>query len=475
MSTTEELLQALIEGGTLDIEPRSRIEAYLKNCVDCCGCEGLPAPRSRVEALLYKLAEVMAGGGSGGEGGGGDTEEIDLAASVKNIIDTTGSAYYLFAGSFTYPKIRWDDEMVAKALHFNTTENALDLSFMFMYNRHITKVPVFDTGKVIANTNYGLIGMFKQCEKLVEAPAINISRLGSAGYLGNTSSMFWECTSLKIVPPYDFSNVENIDYMFHKCTSLETLPKFDLSSVATATYAFNGCSSLTTFPAIDISHIRNVSSMFNGCAALPAIPHCTINAVNGFQYLFANCKALRNAEITIGDVPSQSVAGFLFYYCTALEEVTIHGHTNSARGWFKGCTALKKVIELDLRDAVHSTYGTGEVFANCTNLTECWATNIVQSMQVGSGTAWGHLLTVDSLIHLIYECRDTGSLKTLTVGSANLAKLADVYVKTIDITDEMRAEDDLVDEKLPFVVCESTDEGAMLITQYVSLKNWKLQ
>lgn len=58
-SRIEKLLNALINGESVDFEPRSRAELYLKNCCDRCGCDGLPAPRSRMEALLYLLAEKL--------------------------------------------------------------------------------------------------------------------------------------------------------------------------------------------------------------------------------------------------------------------------------------------------------------------------------------------------------------------------------------------------------------------------------
>ena len=76
---------------------------------------------------------------------------------------------------------------------------------------------------------------------------------------------------------------------------------------------------------------------------------------------------------------------------------------------------------------------------------------------------------LDTLLNTIQELVDTGSSKNLTIGSANLEKLANVYVK---LTGE--AEEDETLPKLPFEVCESTDEGAMLISEYVALKKWSI-
>lgn len=162
----------------------------------------------------------------------------------------------------------------------------------------------------------------------------------------------------------------------------------------------------------------------------------------------------------------------MFNNCSALTEVPLFdtSKVTDMGDMFYKCSALTKVPLFDTREVTSMSF----MFNRCTKLTECYLKNIRTSLQVGSGTQYGHLLTMESLIHLIKELRDVGSSQTLTIGSANLAKLANVYVRTIDITDEMRAEDDLIDEKLPFEVCESTDEGATLITDYVGFKRWSL-
>lgn len=187
-------------------------------------------------------------------------------------------------------------------------------------------------------------------------------------------------------------------------------------------YTLGGCITLTTVPLFDTSKVTNMQHMFSNCQKLNVIPAFNTSNVWNMQNMF---------------------------YC---------------------CYDLATVAELDIRNVTKPS----SMFVNCYALTECWIRNIKVNLTVGS-TSYGHLLTLESLLSLCKECRDTGSQKTLTIGSANLEKLANVYVKLIDITDEMRAEDDLIDEKSPFVQCESTDEGAMLIADYMTTKNWVLK
>jgi hypothetical protein len=222
-----------------------------------------------------------------------------------------------------------------------------------------------------------------------------------------------------------------------------------INSTGSAMYLFKGltASDLTYYLTYnDTENALNISGMFDSCRNATKFPHINTSKATNMYYMHSGCSEMEEAP---------------FY---DLKEIT------NMQGAFRQCGKLRKIPAYDVR----KTIVFAEVFYYDIKLEEIWIKNIKNTIQVGSGTTWGHLLTVESLIHLIYELRDTGKSLTLTVGSANLEKLANVYVKTVEITDEMRAEDDLIDEKLPFVVCESTDEGAMLITNYVTFKNWEI-
>lgn len=63
LSRNEELIQALLDGQTLsDFVPRSRMEAYLKACINKTGVDNLPTPISRLDILLLELTSVLAQG-----------------------------------------------------------------------------------------------------------------------------------------------------------------------------------------------------------------------------------------------------------------------------------------------------------------------------------------------------------------------------------------------------------------------------
>ena len=224
-------------------------------------------------------------------------------------------------------------------------------------------------------------------------------------------------------PWIDTSNYTTLSWAFYGCSKLLSVPLYNTSNVTMMAYMFQECKALQTVPLFDTSNVTTMSRMFNECRKLTTVPLFDTSKVTDMYAMFYNCSSLRT-------IPS-----------------------------------------LDLRN----TSMISSIFEKCANITELWIRNIKVSLTVGT-TSYGTKLSVDSLIHLVCELRKQSSACTLAMGSTNLAKLADVYVKAIDITDEMRAEDDLIDEKYPFVRCESTDDGAMLITDYATtVKNWTIK
>ena len=238
-------------------------------------------------------------------------------------------------------------------------------------------------------------------------------------------------------------SVNNCDYLFYKYfgDSVDFISGLNTSKVTSMTYMFSSCTAITTIPQLDTSEVTDMSYMFQYCYALTMIPQLNTSKVTKMTYMFEGCRKLTM-------IPQLNTS-----------KVTTMSYM------FKGCTELITIPQLDMSKVTYVT----SMFSDCKKLTNLTLLNINVNLQVGDRTNYGHLLTVESLVGLCKECIDVGASRTLTIGSANIEKLADVYVK---LTGE--AEENETLPKHPIIQCESADEGAMLISDYMASKGWVL-
>ena len=261
------------------------------------------------------------------------------------------------------------------------------------------------------------------------------------------NSLFSNCRFTE-APDIDISNIEEFLSGFYNCYNMTSMPQYNLSKAKKLSNCFYGCYALKEIPLIDTSGAEEMSQFFGSCTKLEVIPQLNTSKVKSFSNFAMYCYALKIFPAL--DTKNATSMGSMFSYCSALVTVEL----------------------IDMRSLTNG--GANYMFSGCSKLTNLNLKNVTQSLQIGSGTSWGHLLTLDSLINTVQELWTDTASRTLTMATASKEKLASVYVKLVDITDEMRAQDEFIDKKLPFAVCESTDEGAMLITDYVKLKNWTI-
>lgn len=325
----------------------------------------------------------------------------------------------------------------------------------------------------------------------------------------NCDYLFYECRNNKInyINNLDTSKVTSMNQMFNRCTASEIdVSGFDTSNVDNMTQMFNSCSNLTE---IDISNfnmdkLTQCAMMFYYCKKLTKVMsnenHST--TLITMDDIFSNCISLTNIDLSKWYVKPLYM-GAMFNTCSALESVDMSNldtsEVTSLYNVFNRCGNLTNIVVGDKFDTskvanLNSTfYLCGKLetlpkmnaisvttfsnfIAGCTNLKNMIILNIKKTLQIGSGTSWGTMLTNESLINTFKELWDlTGSTsQTLTLSTTSKENIANVYVKLVDVTDEMIANDPYASNKKPCVVCESTDEGAMTLTEYAISKNWSI-
>lgn len=170
------------------------------------------------------------------------------------------------------------------------------------------------------------------------------------------------------------------------------------------------------------------------------------------------------------------VKGFIFPFPTRITySINNTSDINDATSRSSKYQQYNTFVNLDLRISNSYYYSIGNRMDKIKpNFINIKLFNIGTNLLLGQTDKFGDMLTYESIIHTIKELVNVDSSRILTIGNVNKRKIANTYVKLIEITADMLNEDELVAKKKPFVICESTDEGAMTIDEYVALKNWKI-
>ena len=237
-----------------------------------------------------------------------------------------------------------------------------------------------------------------------------------------SSSAFSGCTKLTSINIPD--KVTTIgENAFYNCTNLTSVIVSENANYTLGQYAFQSSGVTDTCVTDIISHASSVSTyIFDKCNSLE-----NVEVKYFWTNMFSNCSNLKTAKST---GTASSTGDSVFQNDTSLETVILfNGTTTIGTKVFYGCTSLKTVylpssITTATSSSLTSTSSSYYVFYNCTALEDV---QLGQDWNMSLRLNVSNNLTVDSMVAMFNSLKDlTGNTaKTLTLGSKNLAKLTD--------------------------------------------------
>lgn len=216
-----------------------------------------------------------------------------------------------------------------------------------------------------------------------------------------------------------FIDIRGCNYLFayYEGENVDDLINYnDTENISEMNNMFLSCTKLTKNPRINTDNLKSAMSMFSRCTNIVEINNLNFNNLTNTNSMYDGCSSLEKITPIIN-----------------MEKVT------NSFYMFSGCLKLKEVTLINIKVASFS-------FNGCSDL------------------------SLESLINTCKECIYVSTSRKLTIGTANMEKIANVYVKFIDPSITTIA----LNEKGEVEVCDSSAINSMTLAQYMSLKNWSL-
>lgn len=300
---------------------------------------------------------------------------------------------------------------------------------------------------------------------------VDTSKVESMRYMFAASSSGGDLTDLSEIT-IDASSCTDMQNMFFYRVNLTKLPKLINAKPLEIRAMCRDCRYITDPVPMDTSDVTAFDQLYYGCYDLKTTYNYDLSNATSVSSMYMSCHDL-SSEIEMTFQKTGVNMYYTFYLCKHVPKITIHNSENvkNFNSAFYSCETLTE-LSLNLINATNIS----TMLSGTKNMTNLDLKNIKLSLAIGVGPSWGYLLTDESIVNTFKELWDlTGSTsQTLTLSTASNARTQQIYVKLIDVTDEMRAEDEYIDNKKPCVVCESTDEGAMTLKAYGISKNWNI-
>ncbi len=287
---------------------------------------------------------------------------------------------------------------------------------------------------------------------------------------------------------WNFSNAKILTSMFSDSNITQNFKFNDTIKNAKPTH-LNSIFNYSAFTGFDVSNINtsNVTTFYQTFYFLRNIKNYTINLST---WIFTNANTLSRMfnfntnnlldVIAVFDIPKCTTIEYIFSNCQKLKNennsFTFKNTSNvtNIQGAFSSCRLLESIKILDL----YSCGKTSQAFYDCTNLKNLTLKNIrLSSIEIGSGISWGTLLTNASLLNTaqeLWDYSDGSKSFTLTMSTPSKTNIQNIYVKLITPTPEQETEDPYINNKKPCIECESTEEGAMTLEEYIISKGWSI-